>query len=129
MLAMLSESRVYSGFAPVSLGPTTAVPFCVLVRVFSAYSPETLLHLAIDQKYHASLPAARYKFAGEIWSIASEDSKHFIRSLLQKTPRLRLTVAQAQEHRWLRKAEEISQEPRGDLQFAEGMMRSLLDFR
>ncbi|CAN0502967.1 unnamed protein product, partial [Laminaria digitata] len=72
---------------------------------------------------------ARFAFPGKSWAGASETSKHFIRSLLLKSPELRLAAAGAQQHAWLKGAEEASQTPRKDSSFREEVTRSMVDFR
>lgn len=75
-------------------------------------------------------PAAKYSFKGKAWAKASEASKHFIRSLLQKRPSLRATAAAAQGHAWLKEAEDKSQAPRtADPSFVNDVAQSMLDFR
>jgi serine/threonine protein kinase len=44
----------------------------------------------------------RYRFHSEEWSRSSRESRHFIRQLLQKDPRKRMTARQALEHPWIR---------------------------
>lgn len=42
-----------------------------------------------------------FKFDPEDWNVVSEDGKNFIRGLLRKNPRKRMTAAKALEHPWL----------------------------
>lgn len=76
------------------------------------------------------LTAAKYGFKGKAWAgRASEPAKHFVRSLLLKSPDLRLTAEGAQKHDWLRGAEDLSQTPRKCAYFRADVTQSLLDFR
>lgn len=76
-----------------------------------------------------SLPAAKVHFKEKAWVRASEASRHFVRSLLLKSPHLRLTTAGAQKHEWLRGAEDLSQTPQQDARFREEVTQSMLNFR
>ena len=73
--------------------------------------------------------AAKFGFKGKTWAGASELAKHFVRSLLLKTPVLRLTAEGAQNHGWLRGAEDLSQAPQKCAYFCADVTQSLLDFR
>ena len=44
----------------------------------------------------------RYRFHSEEWSRSSRESRQFIRQLLQKDPRKRMTAREALEHPWIR---------------------------
>lgn len=73
--------------------------------------------------------AAKFGFKGKAWAGTSESAKHFVRSLLLKSPDLRLTAEGAQKHGWLRGAEDLSQAPRECADFRADVTQSLLDFR
>lgn len=73
--------------------------------------------------------AAKFGFKGKAWAGASEPAKHFVRSLLLKSPDLRLTAEGAQKHNWLRGAEDLSQAPQKCAYFRADVTQSLLDFR
>ncbi len=85
-----------------------------------------LEHICTPNTRHS---AAKYGFKGKEWAGASEESKHFVRSLLLKNPALRLTAADAQKHGWLKGAEDLSQAPKECADYRNGVTQSLLDFR
>ncbi|CAN0031766.1 unnamed protein product [Pylaiella littoralis] len=76
-----------------------------------------------------NIMSAKVHFKEKAWVRASEASRHFVRSLLLKSPHLRLTTAGAQKHEWLRGAEDLSQTPQQDARFREEVTQSMLNFR
>lgn len=56
---------------------------------------------ADNGEVHDAIRRGRYRFPAAEWSGRSRESRDFIRRLLQKDPRKRMTVGQALSHPWL----------------------------
>jgi serine/threonine protein kinase len=81
-----------------------------------------------DEVYDA-VRRGRYRFPSDDWSYTSRESRDFIRRLLQKDPRKRMTVEQALNHPWILKnvsnVVEMSDEERQDTSSVEVVFHGL----
>jgi len=68
-----------------------------------------------DRQMHAAILRGGYKFYAEDWSCISTDAMDFIRRLLQKDPRRRMTAQQAVCHPWIVKHALYTDESRTQL--------------
>eukprot|EP00752_Nemacystus_decipiens_P006678 g6005.t1 len=108
--------------APADMWSLGVVSYALMSRTFPFDADSTV---GIQQ----NILSAKFGFKGEAWARASESARHFVRSLLLKSPHLRLTAEGAQNHRWPRKVEGVSHASQKSADFRRDVTQSLLDFR